>query len=1620
MKLNFTHLLLLLGISLNLFAQSSTPTTIAYFYSSQGQSISCGNRNIIGQLNDSPNSGDAYQSSVIFGEDNKFYLEIADFGSTKFTKILAQKIDIGTSGKAQFLLPDSLKAGKTYLLKMSSTNPSLVSSNTNQLKFGIGLLPFTIDFQQDVSYFKESPQTYLNYTINRSDKAIINDSTIPEYFNESIQMNIKLSDNTKIDFYYYGFPYYRNFSVVPTDSITIYKIEEAVNQCGVKAEIKGVATVTKKDFIDRIIIKPQSQFQICKNSKLNIEVDSKSFTPKTTFKIEFSNDYNFASNNSIFIDATLDKNNVFTVDIPPMFNELDYVYYRVVSQQPQITSNSQYKHIAKTSDLVYTPRSFDKNGLSIYFESYNTTDRMSYYTNITELIVNGKDIAKSGELIGNVWRFPLPSKDTTFVFTKISNICGNLNIYAPILSIKPDDYLSINFKSKDKDIDVCQGKTIEYSFELSNPSKASVIKITPTIFFNGNEFSETTQSFTGRYDGFSINDFIYSVNKEKNILTINIPSDLDEKIQRILGTRKIRLDNLYLSIDVNEPSNFLAISSNGFNIQLKLIPKLKLTVPSITLNQAGYATIPIEYTGGNEISYELSNGQKGVFNHVRDKYCTGCQLLNSGIENISVLADKNTTFRIKSAENECAVASTSGETNVIVSLPNNASLIIDKQKIPAIACQGSNIDIPILKIGLPANTKYSLHKRYYYLDPNSTYEEIDSISPFILNVSHSGYYNVDIWIETSDTKIKSNTVTLKIGKPPYNFIIESSQYSRSYQDGIEIIQIPFDSNNSNTYFRVYGYGGNLDFTLNNKKYRANYYEGTYSQFSKNIEFGKDTLITFNSLSNACGLVEVNRKVKFIKVPTVISAYEEYQESFFKYSYCVGTKRAIKFDYYGEKPTKDSLIVQLAKYNRFSTIDPFKLSFFDVSAQKKESILTYTIPDSLVGDYTFRIKSLTTGQVSSYNTGLYDIHQKPNIKLSTHTASSEVLGLPGAYLYLDSNFEKSQNFNVVLENGSRYSNYDFGIYRNYIYDEKLNIQKTEFKNYGKYFSPTQTTTYKVKTVYNDCGNGTAEDAATIKILAAIRTQISASSLSNTFCSGDSLTLDLSYLGDFPKDTLMGVYLHTDSKAALNVELATFKSNPSKISVKLPTDIYSGYYFIQTRKKSRNKIYLAGDHTQYDSLASVNAKLNLDSGKLYFRVATPLNINLSGTTEIFVGNSATLITNLLNKNGQDVSASKDTIAFIYGMPYYFVFSDGSKYSSTGANIIVKPLKTSTYSISSISNACGVGKASGSATITVLPKSDKRIESIGYFRNNREYKEGIYVSYLDFCAGTKDSLDIKAYGVDSKGNFSKYLVLLSDKDGKNYAPIKTFKSAMLSDSGSYKTVRIWHQIPENAIYGKNYRIKGVSDDNNILSTPLANPLEINELPTASLSGNASFLTGEKVNTLIKLTGEAPWLLSVIDKDSNSVYNGLPTKADSTEQFKNYKPKLIYDNEFKLELAPLKANTYKISNVYNVACGYGKVIQGEFSVELILANESSTQNLIQIYPNPTISQINIDLTSLNEVTNVDIFDINGKLIQAKIFDLGQIKEKQSLDFSQFSAGSYFIKVSNEKFLQTYRVVKF
>lgn len=1609
MKLKSTLLFVFICLSIIVNAQTNKSRIYTYFNSPSGENVSCGNRTIVGEIYEYiENSKD--QRQIVFEADNKFYLEIASENSTIYTKILAQKVDIGRQGIAQFVLPDSLQIGKTYLLKMSSTNPAMISTSPYQIRFGIGLMPFTVDFKQEVSFYKESPQTYLNYSVKIKN---LKDSTETPKDNLSLGLKLKLSNGITYNGYIYSATRTNSIYVIAKDSINTYRIEEAVNTCGTKGEISGEAKVVRKEFLDKIYIKSSSNQTYCKDSKMTIEVVSKSLAPNSKLRVEFSSDYYFSSGKSTFVDAILDNNSNLTFQIPSNLPELTYSYYRIISNSPQMTSNPQSIYVTKKTNIVYTYNGYDTNGFYISFSPYNSVDRQYYYSSITEAIINGVDVSKTASWTGNYFRLPTPKRDTVLNFTKISNSCGTLEIATPTITIKPNNYVFVNFTSKAES--VCQGKTVEFGYGISNSLKANDIVFSPEIYISGSEYSETTKTYSGAGYGYFIGNIKYSVNQEKKTILVTIPSDIDEQIKKLYGTKKLNIQNLYVRIYPYSNNSETRVGYQYLSTEIKLLPKLKLTTPSITLANAGYTNIPMEFVGGNQISYTLSDGQKGITNHIRTG-CNGCQLLNSGDQNVRVYADKNTVFRITTAENECGLASISGETNVIVNATTTTpTLLIDELQLPKIICASKNTEIPLLKSdNIPANTQFILFQRYINNGTEQYNIQTNVTAPYVFKPITTSYSNVEIWLQSTGGNIKSNIVSLQIESTPNNIDIESNYGVKSYDGSTEIIHgLNTDLSDTRIYFRAYGYGGNLGFTFNGKPYKSTYFSNNYAEISQRINFQKDTLITLNSVSNACGTFDLNRKFKIIKVQTTISAYEESAKNFIQTSNCSGSKRTLTFNYNGEIPKKDSLIVQLAKYTTITNRADFnRLQFFDVPTQQGKSELIYTIPDTCAGNYIYRVRSAMGVHLSSYNYGLYSIGQKPIVKLTTLSGKLEVTALPGAYLILQSNLQKSRNYNVVLNDDNTYSNYDFGNYETYVYDRNSQFEKITLENLGRYFTPTKTTIYSVKSVYNQCGFGSIEGSTTIIVPPTISNSFSKATLGNTFCSGDSLSLDFKYFGEFPKDTLMGVYLHNYSKSAYNQELTTFKNNTSAIKIKLPSDINSGDYFIQTRKKSRNKIYTVSSQ---DSLARVNSKLNLDSDRLSLQIGTAPNISLTGSTEIFVGNSATLFIKQLNRNGQDVTS--DSVLTVDGMAYYYDLSNGNQYSGDGRNIIVSPQKTETFSIVSAKNACGVGKVVGSATITVLPKSDKRIESIGYARKTSEQYQ-LYVTNPYFCAGSKDSLDIKVYGVDSKTDFSKYKVLLSNKDGANYTPIKTTKTMMVEDSAKHKIIRLWHEIPDDVVSGNNYRIKGVADDESILSTPIASPVELEELATASLTGNAMFLPGEKVNATVKLTGKAPWLLSVTDKDNKFVYNTMPTKQDSLDNFKNFKDNSTFSNEVKLELLPEKANTYKVTKVLNV-CGLGKIVSGEFSVDLILSNEPLSQNLVQIYPNPTTDNIIIDISSLSESTSIELYDINGRVLNKQIINKNEVHQQQNLNFRQYNSGIYLLKINSGKFLQTYRVVK-
>ena len=75
-----------------------------------------------------------------------------------------------------------------------------------------------------------------------------------------------------------------------------------------------------------------------------------------------------------------------------------------------------------------------------------------------------------------------------------------------------------------------------------------------------------------------------------------------------------------------------------------------------------------------------------------------------------------------------------------------------------------------------------------------------------------------------------------------------------------------------------------------------------------------------------------------------------------------------------------------------------------------------------------------------------------------------------------------------------------------------------------------------------------------------------------------------------------------------------------------------------------------------------------------------------------------------------------------------------------------------------------------------------------------------------------------------------------------------------------------------------------------------------------------------------------------------------------------------------------------------------------------------INVYPNPAVDFLNVQIGDLTDVENYSLFDMSGKLIENKPISSKQFK----IGFQQVSMGTYFIVFLNkEKKLKTIKVLK-
>ena len=212
-------------------------------------------------------------------------------------------------------------------------------------------------------------------------------------------------------------------------------------------------------------------------------------------------------------------------------------------------------------------------------------------------------------------------------------------------------------------------------------------------------------------------------------------------------------------------------------------------------------------------------------------------------------------------------------------------------------------------------------------------------------------------------------------------------------------------------------------------------------------------------------------------------------------------------------------------------------------------------------------------------------------------------------------------------------------------------------------------------------------------------------------------------------------------------------------------------------------------------------------------------------------------------------------------------------------VAPAKTTTYTLASVSGACGTGSGSGQAIVTVSEKPAPTLALADF-------------TLTAICADQDLSVAFTTTGdFDASNTFS---VQLSDSTGTQFTTI-----------GSGKTSPIAVTIPANTPAHAGYRLRLVASAPAVTSA-LSGAFRVKAQPTATLAGTQTIQAGQTATLSMAFTGDAPWNFKLSD--------GTTGQATTSPH--------------AVKVTPTETTTYTIGEVSN-ACGPGKG-SGETTVQV------------------------------------------------------------------------------------------
>lgn len=688
-----------------------------------------------------------------------------------------------------------------------------------------------------------------------------------------------------------------------------------------------------------------------------------------------------------------------------------------------------------------------------------------------------------------------------------------------------------------------------------------------------------------------------------------------------------------------------------------------------------------------------------------------------------------------------------------------------------------------------------------------------------------------------------------------------------------------------------------------------------------------TVYGVQSLSNACGVGRVNSKDVVVKVVPykIICLFNNYNNSL-SGKFCRNFKIPISFYTVGKVDQSVTFELQIAKYG--------DTNYTTIISGIKQSPVLFTIPESFTDDkYSIRIVS------------------------SDNLVQSEAVDLNYKYLpeldlkLLDGTSEDTINAGESVTLFVKLKDYDFDGARYLILDDK-NINTSGYfagssvrHNVG---SIKENTVFTLAAVSNECGFGKVSGSVKITTRTGM-TMAFLNSSSNVYCVGGSIQANIKTLGTFEKDNVFKI-LAIDDKGLSKTLLST--SNDGNLFIPLNEQLKKGNYLIQIESSSP---YLKKDVS-------------------YIVLNEPLDVSLFGNSTINQGNPAYI---MLKNNKELTNGDSNNVGIKEYVSYEL--SDGTSGSlylnSNGtSSILIYPSSTITYTLKSIQNVCGVGKVSGSATVTVISNIVKKVELANSSFSSKY-----------FCRGAVHDIFFVTTGTFSAQN--RFKVQISDSSGSNYKD--------LVSEGNISPLKV--TIPMDFPQGNGYYIRVAASDTDAIAVSSNFPFTILEAITARFDSASYFFNQNSPITInLTFTGTPPFTF-YIGADE------LSAKMYSTNT-----------NNYGITLNPVANTAYRLFSVSNGTCGTGTILSpSTVKIELVTALEELGKLGISVFPNPTSDVIQIE--AKDKELSIQLIDFSGKIVQEQVLR----GEQKQVDISKNASGTYFLRVLKETKEATFKIIK-